>query len=167
MAPKLTGDRKRDKLRKFLHLRPRTPQATESPQLAGSIEPPVLNPRDIEPTSTKLEKFFTKGKSFKRDMATLSIAYTLQKSFELKRLIQLIVVIRDNDAEGQVMSAMYRVCGSPTVLSFSLLKFSKSALGSAFSLHLLPMLSVQKRHRRSHRSTSKNSAVIFHGPGRS
>ena len=125
MAPKLTGDRKRDQLMKFLHLRPRTPQPTESSigitatqppttplppsQLAGNIEPPVLNPDDIEPTSTKLEKVFAKGKSFKRDMAILSIAYNLQESSELKRLIQLIVVVRDNDSEGQVMSAMYHV----------------------------------------------------------
>ena len=29
------------------------------------------------------------------------------------------------------------------------------------------MLSVKKRQRRSHRSTSKNLAPIFHGPGRS
>ncbi|EDR07690.1 uncharacterized protein LACBIDRAFT_294471 [Laccaria bicolor S238N-H82] len=100
-------------------VRPRTPQPAESsigitvtqppttalplPQLAGNIEPPVLNPHDTEPTSTKLEKVkFAKGKSFKRDMAILSIAYTLQESPELKRLIQLIVVIRDKDSEGQL-----------------------------------------------------------------
>ena len=77
----------------------------------------MLNPHDTEPTSTRLEKVFTKGKSFKRDMAILSIAYTLQENNELKRLIQLIVVTRDNDSEGQVMSAMH-VYGSPTVLSF-------------------------------------------------
>jgi hypothetical protein len=75
--------------------------------LAGNIEPPVLNPHDIKPTSTKLKKVFAKGKSFKRDMAILSIAYTLQESSELKRLIQLIVVIRDKDSEGKVMSVMY------------------------------------------------------------
>ena len=164
MAPKPTGDGKRDKFMRFLHLRPRAPQSTESsidiqatqrpitpllpPQLAGTIEPPVLNPHDIEPTSTKLEKVFTKGKSFKRDMAMLAIAYTLQQKPELKRLIHLIVVIRDNDSEGQVMSAMYHAYRSPTVLSFSLPKFSKPALGSVFNLHLLPMPSVQKRHRR-------------------
>ena len=183
MAPKLTGNRTRDKIMKFLHLRPRAPQSTESsidipatqppttplppPQLAGNIEPPVLNPHDIEPTSTKREKVFTKGKSFKKDMAILSIAYTLQKNSELKSLIQLIIVIRNNDSEGQVMSAMYNAYRSPTVLSFSLPKFSKPALGSAFSLHLRPTPSMQKRHRRSHRSTSKELAVIFHGPCRS
>ncbi|EDQ98767.1 tetratricopeptide repeat-containing protein [Laccaria bicolor S238N-H82] len=122
MAPKPTRDRKRDKLMTFFHLpvRPRTPQPTESssidiaatqppttalplPQSAGNIEPPVLNPHDTEPTSTKLEKVkFAKGKSFKRDMAILSIAYTLQESPELKRLIQLIVIIRDKDSEGQL-----------------------------------------------------------------
>ena len=163
MAPKPTGDGKRDKFLKFLRLQPRAPQSTESsidiqatqrpttplppPQLAGTIEPPVLNPHDVQPTSTKLEKVFTKGKSFKRDMAILSIAYTLQESSELKRLIQLIVVIRDNDSEGQVMSAMYHAYRSPTVLSFSLPKFSKPALGSVFNLHLLTMPSVQKPHR--------------------
>ena len=163
MAPKLTGNRTRDKIMKFLHLRPRAPQSTESsidipatqpptsplpPQLAGNIEPPVLNPYDVEPTSTKLEKVFTKGKSFKKDMAILSIAYTLQKNSELNSLIQLIVIIRNNDSEGQVMSAMYHAHRSLTVLSFSLPKFSKSALGSVCNLHLLPMPSVQKRHRR-------------------
>ena len=164
MAPKPTGDGKRDKFWKFLRLQPRAPQSTESsidiqatrrpttplpppPQLAGTIEPPVLNPHNVQPTSTKLEKVFTKGKSFKRDMAILSIAYTLQESSELKRLIQLIVVIRDNDSEGQVMSAMYHEYRSPTVLSFSLPKFSKPALGSVFNLHLLTMPSVQKPHR--------------------
>ena len=176
MALQLTGHRKRDKIMEFFHLRPRTPQpsidipSTQSPttplpppQLEGTTEPPVLNLHDIEPTSTKLQKVFTKGKSFKKDLAILSIAYTLQKDPDLKRLIQLIVVIRNNDSEDQVMSAMYHAYRAPTILSFSLLKFSKSALGSAFSLHLLPMLSVKKRHRRSHRSTSKNLAVIFHG----
>jgi len=159
------GDRKRDKFMKLLHLQPRTPQPTESsidmiaatqppttplptPQLAGNIELPVLNPHDIEPTSTKLEKVFAKGKSFKRDMAILSIAYTLQESSELKRLIQLIVVIRDEDSEGQVMSAMYHAYRALTLLSSSLPKFSKPALGSVFNLHLLPMPSVQKPHGR-------------------
>ena len=164
----------------FFHLRPRTPQPSidipstqppttplPPPQLEGTTEPPVLNLHDIEPTSTKLQKVFTKGKSFKKDLAILSIAYTLQKDPNLKRLIQLIVVIRNNDSEDQVMSAMYHAYRSPTILSFSLPKFSKSALGSAFSLHLLPMLSVKKRHRRSHRLTSENLAVIFHGPCRS
>ncbi|KIJ91500.1 hypothetical protein K443DRAFT_114936 [Laccaria amethystina LaAM-08-1] len=105
----------------FLHLRPRIPQPTESsidiaatqppttplpPQLAGNVGPPVLNPHDIEPTSTKLEKVFAKGKSFKRDMAILSIAYTLQECSELKRLIQLIVVIRDKDSEDQLTEVL-------------------------------------------------------------
>ncbi|KIJ91625.1 hypothetical protein K443DRAFT_14224, partial [Laccaria amethystina LaAM-08-1] len=89
MAPKPTGDRKRDKFTKVLHFRPRTPQPTES-----SINA-------TEPSPNKLEKVFAKGKSFKRDMAILSIAYTLQESSELKRLILLIVVIRDKDSEGQ------------------------------------------------------------------
>ncbi|KIJ91122.1 hypothetical protein K443DRAFT_14669 [Laccaria amethystina LaAM-08-1] len=109
MAPKPTGDRKRDKIMKFLHLRPETPQSTESsidiaatqppttplppPPWAGNIEPPVLNHHDVESTSTKLEKVFAKSKSFKKDMAILSIAYTLQESSELKRLIHLIVII--------------------------------------------------------------------------
>ena len=162
MAPKPTGNRKRDKVLKFLHLRPGTPQPTESsidiaatqppttplpPELADSIGPPVLISHDIEPTSTKLEKVFAKGKSFKRDMAILSIAYTLQESSELKRLIQLIVVIRDEDSEGQVMSARYHAYRSLTVLSSSSLpKFSKPALGSVFNLHLLPMPSGQKPH---------------------
>ena len=103
----------------FLHWRPKTPQPTEPSidiaatqppttplpsELADSIGPSVLIPHDTEPTSTKVEKVFTKGKSFKRDMAILSIAYTLQESSELKRLIQLIVVIRDKDSEGQVIS---------------------------------------------------------------
>ena len=183
MAPKATAHRKRDKLLEFFHLRPRTPPLTPSslsiatmqpttaplppPQLAGNIEPPVLNPHDIEPASTKREKVFTRGKSFKKDMAILSIAYTLQKDPELKSLIQLIVVIRDNDSKDQVMSAMYTAYRSPTVLSFSLPTFSKPALGSAFSLHLLRMYSVQERHRRSRCSKSKNLAVIVHGPGRS
>ena len=169
MAPTPTGDRKRDKFMKFLHFQPRTSQPTEfslniaatqppttplppppppPPQLAGSVDPPFLNPHDIEPTSTKLEKVFAKGKSFKRDMAILSIAYTLQESSELKRLIQLIVVIRDKDSESQVMSAMYHAYRSLTVLSSSLPKFSKPALGSVFNLHLLPMPSVQKPHGR-------------------
>ena len=161
MAPKPTGNRKRDKLMKILDWRPGTPQPTESsigvaatqppttlpPELAGSIGPPVPNPHDIEPTSTKLEKVFAKGKSFKRDMAILSIAYTLQESSELKRLIQLIVVIRDRDSEGQVMSAMYYAYRCLTVLSSSSLpKFLKPALGSVFNLHLLPKPSVQKPH---------------------
>ena len=162
MAPKPTGSRKRDKFTKILPWRPKTPQPTEPsidiaatqhptthlpPELAGSIRPLVLNPHDIEPTSTKLGKVFTKGKSFKRDMAILSIAYTLQESSELKRLIQLIVVIRDKDSEGQVMSAMYHAYRSLTVLSSSSLpKFSKPALGSVFNLHLLPMPSGQKPH---------------------
>jgi hypothetical protein len=161
MAPKPTGDRKRDKFMKFLHLRPGTPQPTESsaatqipttplppPQLAGNIELPVLNPHDIEPTSTKLEKVFAKGKSFKKDMAILSIAYTLQESSELKRLILLIVVIRENDSEDHVICAMYHAYRSLTVLSSSLPKFSKPALGSVFNLHLLPMPSMQKPHGR-------------------
>ena len=164
MAPKPTGDRKRDKFMKFLHLQPGTSQPTESsvditatqppstplppPQLAGSVEPPFLNPHDIKPTSTKLEKVFAKGKSFKRDMAILSIAYTLQESSELKRLIQLIVVIRDKDSESQVISAMYHAYRSLTVLLSSSPKFSKPALGSVFNLHLLPMPSVQKPHGR-------------------
>jgi hypothetical protein len=135
MAPKPMGDRKRDKFMKVLGLRPRTPQPTESSH-------------DVEPTSTKLERVFAKGKSFKRDMAILSIAYTLQESSELKSLIQLIVVIRNKDSEGQVMSAMYHAYRSLTVLSSSLPKFSKPALGSAFNLHLLPMPSVQKPHGR-------------------
>jgi len=138
MAPKPTGDRKRDKLMKFLHFRPGTPQPTE----------PVLNPHDTEPTSTKLEKVFAKGKSFTRDMAVLSIAYTLQESSELKRLIEQIVVIRDKDSDGQVMFAMYYAYPPLTVLSSSLPKFSKPALGSVFNLHLLPVFSVQKPHGR-------------------
>ena len=145
MAPKPTGNRKRDKFLNFLPLRRSTGK----------------------PTSSKPQNVFTKGESFKKDMAILSIAYTLQGNSELKRLIQLIVVIRDNDSKGQVMSAMYTAYRSLTVLSFSLPKLSKRALGSVFNLHLLPMLSVQKRHRRSHRSRSKNLAVIFHGPGHS
>ena len=181
--PKLTGNRIRDKLMKFFRLRPKAPQPTElpvdiaaterpntplpPPQLPSTIEPPVLNPHDIEPTSTKPEKAFAKGKSFERDMAILSIAYTLQESSELKTLIQLIVVICNNDSEGQVMSAMYHAYRFPTVLSFSLPKFLKPVLDSVFNLHLLPMLSVLKRHWRSHRSKSKNLAVIFYGPGRS
>ena len=160
MAPKPTGNRKRDKFMEFLHWRPKTPQPTESsidvaatqppttplpPELAGSIGPPVLNPHDIEPTSTKLEKVFAKGKSFKRDMAILSIAYTLQESSELKTLIQLIVLIRDRDSEGQVISAMYHAYRSLIVLSFSSSpEFSKPALSSVFNLHLLPKASVQK-----------------------
>ena len=164
MAPKPTGIRKRDKLMKILDWRPGTPQPAESsidvaatqppttplpPELAGSIGPPVLNPHDIEPTSTKLEKVFAKGKSFKRDMAILSIAYTVQESSELKSLIQLIVVIRDRDSEGQVMSAMYYAYRCLTVLSSSSLpKFLKPALGSVFNWHLLPTLSVQKPHGR-------------------
>ena len=162
MAPKPTANRKRDKVLKFLHLRPGTPQPTESsidiaatqppttplpPELADSIGHSVLNPHDTEPTFTKVEKVFTKGKSFKRDMAILSIAYTLQESSELKRLIQLIVVIRDKDLEGQVMSLTYYAYRFLTVLSSSSLpKFSKPALGSVFNLHLLPKPSVQKPH---------------------
>ena len=164
MAPKPTGHRKRDRILEFFHLRPRTPPLTSSAlgiaatqlttaplpplQLAGNIEPPVLNPHDIEPTSTKRGKVFTKGKSFKKDMAILSIAYTLQKDPELKSLIQLIFVIRNNDSKDQVMSAMYTAYRSPTVLSFSLPTFSKPVLGSAFSLQLLTIPSVQKPHRR-------------------
>ena len=160
MAPKPTGSRKRDKFMKILPWRPKTPQSTEPsieiaatqpsttllPQeLVDSIGPPVLNPHDIEPTSTKLGKVFAKGKSFKRDMAILSIAYTLQENSELKRLIQLIVVIRDKDSEGRVMSAMYHADRSLTVLSSSSLpKFSKPALGSVFNLHLLPKPRAQK-----------------------
>jgi hypothetical protein len=136
MAPKPTGDRKRDKVMKFLHFRPTTPQPTES-SINGT-----------EPSSNKLEKVFAKGESFKRDMAILSIAYTLQESSELKRLIQLIVVIRDKDSEGQVMSAMYHAYRFLIVLSSSLPKFSKSALGSVFNLHLLTMPSEQKPPRR-------------------
>jgi hypothetical protein len=132
MEPKPTGDRKRDKFMKFLHFRPTTPQPTESSY------------NGTEPSSNKLEKVFAKGKSFKRDMAILSIAYTLQESSELKRLILLIVVIRDKDSEGQVMSAMYDVYRFLIVLSSSLPKFSKPALGSVFNLHLLTMPSVQK-----------------------
>ncbi|KIJ91377.1 hypothetical protein K443DRAFT_14445, partial [Laccaria amethystina LaAM-08-1] len=94
MAPKPTGDRKRDKFMKFLHFRPTTPQPTES-SFNGT-----------EPSSNKLEKVFAKGKSFKRDMAILSIAYTLQESSELKRLILLIVVIRDKDSEGQLTEVL-------------------------------------------------------------
>jgi hypothetical protein len=131
MAPKPTGDRKRDKFMKILHFRPRT-QPTES-SINGT-----------EPSSNKVEKVFAKGKSFKRDMAILSIAYTLQESSELKRLIRLIVVIRDRDSEGQVMSAMYHAYRFLIVLSSSLPKFSKPALGSVFNLHLLTMPSVQK-----------------------
>ena len=149
------GDRKRDKFMKLLQWRPGTPQptdiaATQPPTtpLPPPQAPPVPNPHDIKPTSTKLEKVFVKGKSFKRDMAILSIAYTLQESSELKRLIQLIVVIRDEDSEGQVMSAMYHAYRALTVLSSSLPKFSKPALGSVFNLHLLPVSSVQKPHRR-------------------
>ncbi|EDR00777.1 uncharacterized protein LACBIDRAFT_295705 [Laccaria bicolor S238N-H82] len=67
------------------------------------MNPPVLNPHDTDSTSTKA---FTKGKSFKKDMAILSIAYTLQESSELKRLIQLIVVIRDNDSKGQLTEVL-------------------------------------------------------------
>ncbi|KIJ96372.1 hypothetical protein K443DRAFT_73178, partial [Laccaria amethystina LaAM-08-1] len=93
MAPKPMGHRKRDKFMKFLGLRPRTPQPTESSH-------------DVEPTSTKLERVFAKGKSFKRDMAILSIAYTLQESSELKSLIQLIVVIRNKDSEGQLTEVL-------------------------------------------------------------
>ena len=106
MAPKPMGDRKRDRLMKFLHLQPWTPQPTEfppPPQLADNVEPTTLIPHD---TSSKPQKVFTKGNSFKRDMAILSIAYIIQESSELKRLIQLIVVIRDKDSEGQVMPAM-------------------------------------------------------------
>ena len=133
-APKPTRNCRCNKLMKFLHWRPGTPQPTES---------------SIDIAATKPEKVFTKGKSFKRDMAILSIAYILQESPELKRLIHLIVVIRDNDSEGQVMSAMYHAYRSLTVLSCSSLpKFSKPALGSVFNLHLLPMPSVQKPHRR-------------------
>ena len=84
MAPKPTGDRKRDKFLNLLHLR-------------GSTG---------KPTSSKQKKKFTKGESFKKDIAILSIAYTLQENSELKRLIQLIVVIRDNDSKEEVMSAM-------------------------------------------------------------
>jgi hypothetical protein len=136
MAPKPTGDRKRDKFMKFLHFPPRTHQPTESSM------------NSIESSSNKVEKVFAKGKSFKRDMAILSIAYTLQESSELKRLIQLIVVIRDNDSEDQVISAMYHAYRFLIVLSSSLPKFSKPALGSVFNLHLLPMPRVQKPHRR-------------------
>ncbi|KIJ91635.1 hypothetical protein K443DRAFT_475600, partial [Laccaria amethystina LaAM-08-1] len=94
MAPKPTGNRKRDKFMKFLHFRPRTPQPTGS-SINGA-----------EPSSNMLEKVFAKGKSFKRDMAILSIAYTLQESSELKRLILLIVVIRDKDSEGQLTEVL-------------------------------------------------------------
>ena len=129
MAPKPMGDRKRDKLMKFLHLRPWTPQPTESsfniaatqslttplplPHLADNIEPTALNPHD---TSTRPEKVFVKGKSFKRDMAILSIAYILQESSELKRLVQSIVVIRDKDSEGQVMPAMLCISISDSLI---------------------------------------------------
>ena len=144
MAP---GVRIRDQLMESLHLRPRNPLRTQSfidVLAATHINFPMLE----ELTSTKVEKVFAKGKSFKKDMAILSIAYTLQENSELKRLVQLIVVIHDNDSEGQVMSTIYNAYRSPTVLSFSLPKFSKPALGSAFSLHLLPRPSVQKPHRR-------------------
>ena len=163
MAPKLTGARILDKLMESFRLRPRT-QRTQSfidvaatqlptylptlPLIRHHIKFPLLNPHDRELASTKVEKVFAKGKSFKKDMAILSIAYTLQENPEFKRLVQLIVVIRDNDSEGQVMSTIYNAYRSPTVLSFSLPKFSKPALGSAFSLHLLPMPSVQKPNRR-------------------
>ena len=112
MAPKLTGHRKRDKVMEFFHLRPRTPPSTQSSTdgiAATQPTPAPLSPPQLagksKPTSTKPEKVFAKGKSFKKDMAILSIAYTLQKKSELKNLIQLIVVIRNNDSEGQVMSA--------------------------------------------------------------
>ena len=154
MASKPTGNRQLDKIMKFLHLRPKAPQPTESSIDITATQPPT-NPLpppqlagNIEPSSTKPEKVFTKGKAFKRDMAILSIAYTLKESSELKRLIQLIVVIRDNDSEGQVMSAMYHVYRSTTVSSFSLPKFTKPALGSVFNLHLLTMPSAQKPHGR-------------------
>ena len=105
MAPKPMGDRKRDRLMKFLRLQPWTPQPIEfplpPPQLAD-IEPAELNPHD----TIKPQKAFAKGESFKRDMAILSIAHILQESSELKKLIQLIVVIRDKDSEGQVMPPM-------------------------------------------------------------
>ena len=138
MAPKLTVHRKRDKIMEFFHLRPRTPPPTQSSIdgiAATQPTPAPLPPSQLagktEATSTKPEKVFAKGKSFKKDMAILSIAYTLQKNSELKSLIHLIVVIRNNDSEGQVMSAMYHAFRSPTVLFFSLLKFSKPVLGSA------------------------------------
>ena len=169
MAPKLTGHRKRDKIMEFFHLRPtRTPPPTQSSTdgiAATQPTPAPLPPPQLagktEPTSTKPEKVFAKGKSFKKDMAILSIAYTLQKNSELSSLIQLIVLIQNNDSEGQVMSAIHHAYRSPTVLPFSLPKFSKPALSSAFSLHLLPMPSVQKPHGRLQRSASKNSLIVY------
>ncbi|KDR68409.1 hypothetical protein GALMADRAFT_1354407 [Galerina marginata CBS 339.88] len=81
MAPEPTRDRKLDKVKKWLHLGPGTPQ--------------------IKP-----KKAFTKGESFERDMAILYIAYAIQESPELKKLIQLIVVIRDKDSEGQLTDVL-------------------------------------------------------------
>ena len=81
-------------------------------------------------------------------MAILSITYTLQESSKLQRLMQLIVVIRNKDSEGQLTFAMYHAYRSLKDLSSSLPKFSKPALNPVFNLHLLPMPSVQKPHGR-------------------
>ncbi|KDR83220.1 hypothetical protein GALMADRAFT_874858 [Galerina marginata CBS 339.88] len=121
MAPEPTRDRKRDKFKKWLHLGPGTSQPAESsikvpptrppttllPQLVGDAEPPALNPYyDIQRPSVKPEKAFAKGKSFERDMAVLYTAYILQENSELKKLVQLIVVIRDKDSEGQLTDVL-------------------------------------------------------------
>ncbi|KDR83264.1 hypothetical protein GALMADRAFT_89121 [Galerina marginata CBS 339.88] len=125
MAHELTPSRKRDKVKEFFRLRPRTPQPPESsvnlaatsspiapprlPQSAGDAQPMVLNLRGIRNPSIQPGKVFAKGDSFKRDMAILYTAYILKENPELKRLIQLIVVIRDNDSEGQ-LSAVLETC---------------------------------------------------------
>ncbi|KDR71376.1 hypothetical protein GALMADRAFT_144057, partial [Galerina marginata CBS 339.88] len=125
MTHELKPGRKRDKIRQFFGSRPRTPQPPESsvnlaatsspitplplPQSAGDAQPTVLNLQGRQTPSIQPGKAFTKGESFKRDMAILSIAYILQESPELKRLIQLIVVIRDKDSEGQ-LTAVLETC---------------------------------------------------------
>ncbi|KDR71353.1 hypothetical protein GALMADRAFT_144037 [Galerina marginata CBS 339.88] len=125
MTHELKPGRKRDKIRQFFGSRPRTPQLPESsinlaaqsspitplplPQSASDAQPTVLNLQGIQTPSIQPGKAFAKGKSFKRDMAILSIAYILQESPELKKLIQLIVVIRDKDSEGQ-LTAVLETC---------------------------------------------------------
>ncbi|KDR74898.1 hypothetical protein GALMADRAFT_566661 [Galerina marginata CBS 339.88] len=125
MAHELTPGRKRDKVKEFFRLRPRTPQPPESsvnlaatsssitpprlPQSAGDAQPTVLNLQGIRNPSIQPGNVFAKGDSFKRDMAILYTAYILKENPELKRLIQLIVVIRDNDSEGQ-LTAVLETC---------------------------------------------------------
>ena len=126
MASKLVGDCQRDN---FLHSRPRTPPTHRVFHQHGSD-----TPTDQPLTTTTVgrqhitnvyqaEESIREGQIFKRDMAILSIAYTLQESTKLQRLMQLIVVIRNKDSEGQLTFAMYHAYRSLTVLSSSLPKF--------------------------------------------